>query len=152
VTHHNWIEDTPVTTTSHIVFVYGTLKRGFQNAAYMDGATFMAEATTVDAYPLVVGGASFTPYLMPEKGVGHRVKGELWAVPEAMMPALDHLESTHLPNGYRRQRIMVARANADAPREAWVYFRERRHITVIHSGDLDDYQDRRYVAANDRGD
>ena len=136
--------------TPHKVFVYGTLKRGFPNFAYMDGATFVADATTVDAYPLVVGGLWFTPYLIPEKGVGHQVKGELWDVPDRMMPALDELESTHLPNGYRRQRIPIMPVGAREPVSAWAYFRERRHIAVIHTGNLDDYQDRRYVAANDR--
>jgi gamma-glutamylaminecyclotransferase len=139
-----------VAPTSQKVFVYGTLKRGFPNHTYMQGATFIAEAATVDPYPLVVGGQWFTPYLMPEKGVGHRVRGELWDVPEAMMPALDDLESTHLPNGYWRHRIAVMPAGAHEAVEAWVYFRERRHIAGIHSDNLDDYQDRRYVAADDR--
>ncbi len=135
---------------SHLVFVYGTLKRGFPNFGYMDGSTFLAEAATIDAYPLVVGGQWFTPYLMPEKGEGHRVKGELWDVPSALMPALDRLEATHLPNGYRRERIPVLVTGAQKPVEAWVYFRSRQHIFGIHTGNLDDYQDRRYVAADDR--
>lgn len=139
-----------MTPASHKVFVYGTLKRGFPNHHYMTGAEFVCEARTVEAYPLVVGGQWFTPYLMPERGTGHTVKGELWNVPEAMMPALDALESTHLPNGYRRHRIAVLPEAAGEPVEAWTYFRERRHIPVIHSGHLDDYQDRRYVAADDR--
>lgn len=135
---------------THKVFVYGTLKRGFPNYHYMAGATFLAEATTVDAYPLVVGGTYFTPYLIPEKGIGNNVNGELWDVPEAMMPALDELEATHLPNGYRRTLIPVMPARGGEPVKAWTYFRERRHITLIHTGDLDDYQDRRYLAAEDR--
>lgn len=138
------------TSATNKVFVYGTLKRGFPNHHYISGARFLAEATTIDAYPLVVGGTWFTPYLIPEKGGGHRVKGELWDVPDAMMPALDDLESTHLPNGYRRHRIPVLPVDASEPVEAWTYFRERRHIAIIHTRDLDDYQDRRYRAAADR--
>lgn len=140
-----------MTDTLHRVFVYGTLKRGFPNHHYMDGATFIGTGRTVEAYPLVVGGQFFTPYLMPEPGVGHRVRGELWDVPEAMMPALDELEGVHLPNGYRRQLIRVEPDGCGALCEAWTYARERRYITIIHSTDLDDYQDRRYVAALDRG-
>ena len=135
---------------SQKVFVYGTLKRGFPNHHYMHGATFLAQARTVDAYPLVVGGAWFTPYLIPEQGQGHQVAGELWDVPEAMLPALDELESTHLPNGYRRHLIPVLATGAAAAQDAWTYFRERRHIAFIHTAALDDYQDRRYVAAEDR--
>lgn len=140
-----------MSTTSHRVFVYGTLKRGFPNHPYMSGATFIGEARTRDAYPLVVGGTWFTPYLIPERGSGHPVKGELWEVPEAMMPALDELESTHLPNGYRRELIPIETLGDGASVEAWAYFRKREHIAVIHTGNLDDYQDRRYKPAADRG-
>jgi gamma-glutamylaminecyclotransferase len=131
-------------------FVYGTLKRGFPNHHYMDGATFVAQARTVDAYPLVVGGTWYTPYLIPEKGHGHRVKGEIWDVPQHMLPALDQLESVHLPNGYRRSMIPVLLEESGERTEAWTYFRERRHIAVIHTAPLEDYQDRRYRAAEDR--
>lgn len=134
---------------THLVFVYGTLKRGFPNHHYMTGARLVGEARTVDAWPLVVGGTWFTPYLIPEKGQGHRVAGELWEVPEAMMPALDELESTHLPNGYRRVEIPVELASG-TQHDAWTYFRERRHITAIRTDHLADYQDRRYVASSDR--
>jgi len=136
---------------THLVFVYGTLKRGFPNHHYMAGARFLGEARTVERYPLVVGNQWFTPYLMPEPGVGHRVKGEVWEVPEAMLPSLDELESVHLPTGYRRQRIEVEMASGGL-HEAWVYLRERRHIAMIHTAPLDDYQDRRYVASEDRED
>jgi gamma-glutamylaminecyclotransferase len=139
-----------VTEPIHRVFVYGTLKRGFPNHRYMTGATFVAEARTVDAYPLVVGGTWFTPYLIPEKGEGHRVKGELWDVPEHMMPALDTLESVHLPNGYRRSIISVVLDGSGERVEAWIYFRERRLIAMIHTTSMGDYQDRRYKAAEDR--
>lgn len=132
------------------VFVYGTLKRGFPNHRYMAGATYVGDALTVDAYPLVVGGLWFTPYLIPEKGEGHRVKGELWDVPEHMMPSLDALESVHLPNGYRRQMIPVVFDGSGEQAEAWTYFRDRRHIAIIHTAPFADYQDRRYKAAEDR--
>jgi gamma-glutamylaminecyclotransferase len=139
-----------VSTVRHRVFVYGTLKRGFPNHHYMDGATYLGDARTVDVYPLVVGGTWFTPYLIPDRGSGHRIKGELWQVPVAMMPSLDELESVHLPNGYRREQIPVVLDGTSATVEAWAYFRKREHIAVIHTGNLDDYQDRRYTAACDR--
>lgn len=134
----------------HRVFVYGTLKRGFPNHHFMNGATFVGTGATVEAYPLVVGGQFFTPYLLPEPGVGQRIRGELWDVPDAMLPALDDLESVHLPNGYRRQQITIEPDGGGDQGAAWTYFRERRHIALVHTGYLDDYQDRRYVARLDR--
>ncbi len=139
-----------MTQAAHCVFVYGTLKRGFPNHHYMAGARFIGMASTVEAWPLVVGNQWFSPYLLPERGEGHRVRGELWEVPEAMMPALDELESTHLPNGYRRERISVIGEGGGEHRDAWAYFRERRHIATIHSEPMADYQDHRYVARQDR--
>ena len=139
-----------MTSDQHLVFVYGTLKRGFPNHHYMDGATFLCMGRTLTAYPLVVGNQWFSPYLLPEPGTGHRVTGELWSVPETMMPALDELESVHLPNGYRRQLIEVEPEIGGGHRMAWAYFRERQHVSVVHTGYLDDYQDRRYVASRDR--
>ncbi|MEZ5856637.1 MAG: gamma-glutamylcyclotransferase family protein [Hyphomicrobiaceae bacterium] len=139
-----------MTQPSHLVFVYGTLKRGFPNHHYMAGARFIGMARTVEAWPLVVGNQWFSPYLLPERGVGHRVTGELWEVPESMMPALDELESVHLANGYRRERIGVEPEDGGEVRDAWAYLRERRFITTIHSEPMADYQDRRYVARADR--
>lgn len=89
------------------IFVYGTLKRGFPNAAGLDGQRFLGAARTLDAWPLVVGGQWFSPSMLPERGVGHRVAGELWEVDAATLAALDRLESTHLPTGYRREAVMV---------------------------------------------
>lgn len=134
----------------YLVFVYGTLKRGFPNHHYMADCRFLSEGRTVERFPLVVGGDWFSPYLLPEAGEGHCVNGEVWEVPEAVMPALDALESVHLPNGYRRREIAIERAGGDRICMAWTYFRERRHIKIIHTDALHDYQDRRYVAAADR--
>ena len=69
---------------------------------------------------------------------------------DTMMPALDELESVHLANGYRRERIRVVAQNGGSKSEAWVYFRERRFITTIHTEPMPDYQDRRYVVRDDR--
>ena len=135
---------------TQLVFVYGTLKRGFPNHHYMTGARFISMARTVDAWPLVVGNAWFTPYLLPERGSGHQVTGELWEVPDVMMPSLDELESTHLPNGYRRERIQIEAEDGSGRHDVWAYLRERRHINVIHTEPMAEYQDRRYVARLDR--
>lgn len=137
--------------SKHRVFVYGTLKRGFPNHHYMHEAeaAFIGTARTVDAYPLIIGGQWFSPNLLPERGQGHRVAGEIWEVGEAGLAILDALESVHLPTGYHRQTIPVEMAGGGIE-QALVYFRERRHIAIVHTDPLDDYQDRRYVAADDR--
>ena len=55
----------------HRVFVYGTLKRGFPNHdAWMKDYPCIGRFRTCVAFPLVVGGKWFSPYLIAEPGVG----------------------------------------------------------------------------------
>lgn len=134
----------------HRIFVYGTLKRGFPNDRFMAGAHFIGIAQTVERYPLVVQGAHFTPAVMPEPGQGECVVGEVWDVDDEKLLVLDRLESTHLPDGYIRQEISVRIAHEPSPQSAWIYFKPRDRIRVIHSDPHADYQDTRYIPAHQR--
>lgn len=129
----------------HAIFVYGTLKRGFPNHGLMQGARFIAEALTAEHYPMVVQGQTYSPVIFPEPGTGHRIVGELWEVDDAQLAALDELESTHLPTGYIRETINVESQARVVT--AWVYFKPRDRVKIIHSEPHADYQDRRYVSA-----
>lgn len=82
----------------HLVFVYGTLKRGGRNHYWLNGATFVAQARTVANYPLVINGL---PYLFDVPGVGVRIKGEVFLVSNATLRSLDMLEGH--PFFYRRR-------------------------------------------------
>jgi len=130
----------------HKVFVFGTLKRGFANHDEgMRGERLLGEYRTVERYPMVVAGRWFSPVMMPEPGVGERVCGELYEVGDAKLAELDRIESTHLPDGYRRHTIAVECRRTGAVFEAQAYMKERRLVTPVHSGYLDDYRDDRYV-------
>ena len=76
---------------AHRIFVYGTLKRGFANHALLHNATFLGEARTRTAYPMVVHGTGFSVVIIPEPGIGHRVVGEVWEVDDAQLAQLDKL-------------------------------------------------------------
>jgi gamma-glutamylaminecyclotransferase len=133
----------------HRLFVYGTLKRGFPNHGFLEGQRFLGEARTIDAYPMIVQGLYFSPVVMPEPGVGHRVHGEVWEVDDACLVRLDELESIGKPTGYTRQAIRVELADG-ASVEAGIYFKARERVVYAHTGYLTDYRDRRYVATDDR--
>ena len=130
----------------HKVFVFGTLKRGFPNHAEgLASEISLGEFKTLQRYPLVVAGPWFSPVMLPEPGIGHRVIGEVYEVGDAKLAELDRIESTHLPDGYRRLTIQVEACATGAVIEAEVYLKERRLVSLIHTDYLADYQDRRYI-------
>lgn len=95
------------------VFVYGTLKRGYNNNRLLTGSTFVATATTMDRWSMLDGGF---PVVLP--GTDGFVTGEVWEVDGATLARLDHLES----NGRMYQREVVEVELADGSfSEAWMY-------------------------------
>lgn len=88
----------------HLVFVYGTLKRGYYNNRLLEGQEFVGEAITEPKYRLYDLG-SF-PGLVEDNEKGKAIKGEVWRVDEKVIPRLDMLEGT--PHLYRREFIDIA--------------------------------------------
>lgn len=69
----------------HLVFVYGTLKRGEPNDYIWDkpghgSVRFIAKAKTVRKFPLTIGSEFNLPYLLNKPGSGNRVVGEIFEV------------------------------------------------------------------------
>lgn len=137
-------------TRQHLVFVYGTLKRGFANHHYLACATFEGVARTRERFPLVVQGPWFTPCLIDEQGEGHAVEGEAWRVDDAELARLDELESVGLPNGYHRRALAVTLIASNETLVAYTYLKVRAALGVIHGEPLAVYRDTRYVAPHAR--
>ena len=100
----------------NLVFVYGTLKRGYHNHDLLKGAKFIGEGLTYKRFRLFDVGY---PLAIPaEKGA--RIKGEVYQVTDpGMMRALDWLEG--YPNFYNRQVVKVeVKGVGDV--EAWMYY------------------------------
>lgn len=74
----------------HLVFVYGTLKRGGSNHAFLAGQTFVGPARLAPGLALYSLGEY--PGLVADPASSDRVTGELWAVDSAGLAALDQLE------------------------------------------------------------
>jgi gamma-glutamylaminecyclotransferase len=65
----------------HLVFVYGTLKKGFPNyARYMTSAGFLGIYQTMEKYPLVIFGSRHVPGMLDRPGDGYHIEGELYEV------------------------------------------------------------------------
>ncbi len=116
------------TTPEHLVFVYGTLKRGFHNHHYLADAMFIDSAQTVRPYAMYVAGI---PYVARHEPVS-RIHGELFAVDEQTLHVLDQLESH--PDWYCREQVEVL-CNADnSPVIAWLYFNPDSSGRLIEDG------------------
>jgi gamma-glutamylaminecyclotransferase len=87
---------------TQLVFVYGTLKRGYWNNGLLSRAKFLAEGTTVpDTFSMYDGGF---PYVTKD-GIC-RIRGEVWEVTDALtMENLDRLEG--VPHHYVRKEVEI---------------------------------------------
>ncbi len=87
------------------VFVYGTLKRGGGNHAFLGGQRFLGDARTAPGYTLYSLGDY--PGMVRAPGDTAGVAGELWVVEHACWAELDRLES--LDEGlYKRVDVTLA--------------------------------------------
>ena len=122
-----------------LVFVYGTLMRAGANHAVLArlGCSFVARARTLEPRVLVDLGPY--PALLPARHERSPapttcVEGELWAIEETALHALDAFEGC--PELYRRDRIALVTADGEEV-EAFVYALARRppaHARVIATG------------------
>ena len=76
---------------STLLFVYGTLKRGYRfHDEFLGQAQWVGDAVTVPRYRLYDCGEY--PAMVMDLARGCAVRGEVFRVPEHLWPALDDLE------------------------------------------------------------
>jgi len=152
-THHLHIHTANATSKKskkpHLVFVYGTLKRTFPNANFLEEAEFVGEYKTLDQYPLVIGGEWNSPYLLNVQGKGHYVTGEVYYVNDETLDALDRLENVGV--NYTRKVLQVH--HIDEPFsviQAYAYLKCNYTSDLLSKEPVANYQDRRYVPRSQR--
>jgi gamma-glutamylcyclotransferase (GGCT)/AIG2-like uncharacterized protein YtfP len=91
-----------------LLFVYGTLRRGFANHEQLEGAEFVGPCVTAPAYAV----ESHAGYPVLVRGTA-AVPGELYAVGEELLARLDAFEGAD----YRRGTV-----NLEGGRVALAYF------------------------------
>lgn len=154
-----------ITTTTSLVFTYGTLKRGFSNHVLMQDlirsgdASFKGVYQTLENYPLVCGPYR-VPFLLNKPGSGHRVTGELYAVSPRGLSRLDELEGISRGH-YIRQQIRLAAAadeeGGDLETEVEAYYAHKSYEEELWKrnrgrsfGAYTENEARGYVKRNDR--
>ena len=114
----------PSSGQADLVFVYGTLKRGASNHAWLAGSSWLGEACMPGLVLHDLG-----PFPMAVVGAG-TVHGELYAVAAAGLARLDQLEG--YPRLYDRRLLPLADG-----RRVWVYLgrpRQVRHAPLLACG------------------
>ena len=102
------------------VFVYGTLKRGGSNHAFLAAQKFLGPAHTAPGFTLFSLGDY--PGLVPSPTDRDGVTGEVWSVDTACLAQLDQLEGTS-ENLYRRAPIALLPPFDQTTVETYFYLR-----------------------------
>jgi len=112
------------------VFVYGTLRRGFCNHHFLNGAALLGPARTAQPYGLHLEAG--IPYLLADEA-RYPVVGELYRVDAAVLAGLDRLEEH--PRVYERRLADIVMDDGQQ-RPAWIYFARRAHGVAAGAGDF----------------
>jgi gamma-glutamylcyclotransferase (GGCT)/AIG2-like uncharacterized protein YtfP len=101
-----------------LIFVYGTLKRGGSNHAFLIGQTFLQSARTVAGYSLVH--LRDFPGMIPDEMDRIGVAGEVWKVDLTCLAQLDDLEGVD-EGLYRREAIQLQGFSENERVETYLY-------------------------------
>lgn len=128
----------------HLVFVFGTLKEGFPNFPTNRGLRRPGEFVTVERFPLYLIGERMSPWMIASPGQGLAVRGQVFAVSDQVLAAVDNLERIHEPDGYRRLQIAVIPTTGEMrdPINVYAYLKpaEQFEISMAKKGPLASYE------------
>ncbi len=115
-----------------LVFVYGTLKKGYINHRLLVSSELLGRGRTVKEYAMYSMGV---PIVVKDEQVSPII-GELYKVDETTLVYLDSLEGH--PDWYRREEVDVL-LDTDGDRQriekAWLYFSRDKRGTLVLSGE-----------------
>ncbi len=125
-------------TRDTLVFIYGTLRKGYWNHVYVENADALGFAKTIESdfimrahsYPFVCRAKA------DNKQIATKITGELYAVSDYELKKLDVLEG--YPRFYDREQILIT-TNAGENYTAWMYINNNGSGDVVESGDYSDH-------------
>lgn len=110
------------------LFVYGTLKRGGPNHAYLAAQTFLGAARTQPGFTLYSLGDY--PGMVRAPGDREGVTGELWSVDDVCLAELDRLEG--LGEGlYERADVLLVPPAPVPSAQAYLYLRPHHGLAPV---------------------
>ncbi|WP_339733663.1 gamma-glutamylcyclotransferase family protein [uncultured Gimesia sp.] len=110
-----------------LIFVYGTLKRGFCRSHYLTDQIFLEAARTIPGYTLYDCGAY--PGLVIDAEAGVSIQGELWSVDGPGIEILDKVEGVS-ENWFIRQQIKLQHPAVSETVQAYYFQGDVTHLPV----------------------
>lgn len=102
------------------LFVYGSLKKGFENEHVLDKAKYISKATTVRKFAMYTSKGGEYPYLLKDKPLNN-IKGELYKIARKdLLNKIDIFEGS--PDYYTRESIEVKSRSFDINKRVFTYF------------------------------
>ena len=98
---------------SMLLFVYGSLRKGFPNHYLVEDSPYIGEFTTVEKYLMVGTKSKSFPYILYEKYAiadqATKIIGEVYDISEDTLKKIDQLEGH--PDTYLRLRVCITNGN-----------------------------------------
>lgn len=111
------------------LFVYGSMKNGFQNHNRLINAEYLGEFTTVGKYVMFADTSELFPYVL-ENEKRSSIHGELYKITNAdEFKSIDELEGS--PTYYYRKQVSVESKEKKQKFSAWIYFRSHTNPTRL---------------------
>lgn len=104
----------------HLVFTYGTLKKGFSNHRLLENQNFLGKASTIGNLFELYENGRFPMVVGVERG--KNIDGELYEIDDECLATLDWLEG--VPHHYNRKTITVKKED-DTEVNAIIYVYQR---------------------------
>jgi len=102
------------------LFVYGSLKRGFENEHLLDKAKYISKASTVRKFAMYTAKGGEYPYLLKDKPLNN-IEGELYKIARKdLLKKIDIFEGS--PDYYTRESIEIKSRSFDTNKRAFTYF------------------------------
>ncbi len=114
----------------NLIFVYGTLRKGFGNHRLLENAEFLGTGRTKEKYKMTANGI---PFVSKNEPVSYII-GEVYKIDDKTLKRLDELEGH--PDWYKREKVKIILETGKEV-EAWIYFNEvSEGRYLIKSGDF----------------
>jgi gamma-glutamylaminecyclotransferase len=133
--------------TRSILFVYGTLRRGYHwHDKFLSRGRFIGAATTCEPLHLVIG-TSGVPYVLGDIGTtdgAARIRGECYEVDSFMLSDLDSYEG--LSKGYYERRRISVRIESGSTAAAWIYMKRASDAELRSQPRMREYTEEMHAA------